>query len=92
MIKGTRTLVEFQGYDTPPEVSPTKNNVVAEVKTDIPNQSNIAIFFVKEEVSWCKCRQNPSPIRDGTHIGILIQKIQRQVVYVPMAPPIGILL
>lgn len=76
----------------PPEVSPTKNDVVAEVKTDTPNQSDITIFFVKEEVSCCKCKQNPSPIRDGTHIGVLMAKIQRQVVYVLMAPPIGILL
>jgi hypothetical protein len=51
MTSGTMVEADFQGFKTPPPVSPTRSETAEPTKTNIPSQSILQKRSLKEAVS-----------------------------------------
>jgi len=67
---GTKIVAEAQGCEMPPDVTPARNKVDAEVNMPSPSQSMRAIFVVKEVVSFLRFKENISPMMQMTQRGL----------------------
>jgi hypothetical protein len=70
MLVGATVCIEFQGLEIPPDVTPTRKRVEAEVKRNRPSQSIRMIFVANDEESFLRFRQNVRPIMQITHRGL----------------------